>query len=246
VNGRVGSPSSAVLLPALGEPTSSLSGLAARLRAAGWVSETIGRQSRRNLADHVADLRLAWGRCSTPAPRLLIGASYGGMVAASFAKGIDASELAGVVLLDVPHPLSHRAITAAVGRRAEVELPNPEGVDLAAALTAMAEVEIPGSLGRLPLLVLSRGVNTWPGRDADLPMADRVWLAHQRLHTLMSADATFSTLHGVGHDMAQTHPAAVVDEVMRWWVDSSRSETTAHPTSTAPGDILAPTPRGLR
>ena len=100
MNGRVGSPSSAVLLPALGEPTSSLSGLAARLRAAGWVSETIGRQPRRNLADHVADLHSAWERCSTPAPRLLVGASYGGMVAASFLGWFTAGNIAGEFLAE--------------------------------------------------------------------------------------------------------------------------------------------------
>lgn len=214
---HTGSPELAALLPALGEPVSSLTPLARELAGRGFASDIIGRRARRDFRGHVADARADLERMPGDGPRLLVGASYGGMISIRVAGSSCAPHIAGLVLLDVPHPLSHRTISAAVGRRADAELPNPECVDLTAALIDLGETARPGSLSRLPLLVLSRGPGTWPGDDPDIPMADRVWLAHQRLHTQMSAAATFRVVEGVGHNMGRTHPALVADLIRGWW-----------------------------
>lgn len=196
---------------------SSLTPLAQELAARGFATDVIGRRARGNFRRHVADARADLLRMPGEGPRLLVGASYGGMVSICVAGSSSAPQIAGLVLLDVPHPLSHRTISAVVGRRAEAELPNPERVDLTAALADLGEKTHPGALSGVPLLVLSRGPGTWPGDDPDIPMADRVWLAHQRLHTQMSAVATFRVVEGVGHNMGRTHPALVANLIRDWW-----------------------------
>lgn len=222
----------AVLLPALGEPPSSLYALKGELAARGvGTAEIVSRCRGVGYVDHVAQARAAVAQADDGSqPVAIIGASYGGMVAAGAVarlageRGGDAGAVARLrmVMLDSPHPLTHAAVRGFVGRRAEVTLPNSEGVDLAAALATMRASCGPGSLGAVPLLVVSRGPGTWPGADPDIPSADRVWLAHQRLHTLMSRRSSLVVLPGVGHAVAALAPAVVADLVTAQPTDADR------------------------
>ncbi len=212
----VGSPASVVLLPALGEPASSLFGLAAELELQGLPASIVDRRPADRFEDHLGAARSVLATVDSGAPHLLVGASYGGMIAGVLACEADSLGIGGLVMLDSPHPLSHPTIRAFVGARADLELPNPEGVDLQAALTAVASHLQPGALRALPLLVLSRGPGTWPGDDPDLPTADRIWLAHQSLHRQLSELSTGLVLSEVGHQMGTTHPRLVADIIARW------------------------------
>lgn len=215
-----GSPDSAILLPALGEPPSSLDQLREALAVAGVAASVCGRgagefddhvdAALHRLASAVGDGRSGHGGV------WLIGASYGGMVAAAAAAVATAAgqSPAGLVLLDAPHPLSYRVISAVAGVRARQVLANPEGIDLAAALDRLGRECVPGRLDQVPLLVLARGPGQWPGHDADLPAADRIWMLHQQLWGLLSRRSRVDLLHGVGHAVAREAPAEAVRLVM--------------------------------
>jgi pimeloyl-ACP methyl ester carboxylesterase len=219
-----GSSVSVALLPALGEPPSSLAGLAERLASRGLSVMTIPRVTRSDLGEHVADA-LAAIEEARQRRVLLVGASYGGMVACALAAEQERLReqgalreprvVVGLVLLDSPHPLSHAVVRAYVGTRAHQLVANPEGVDLEHSLAWLRRQCPPGCLKSLPVTVLARGPGMWPGEDPALPAADRVWLAHQQLHGLLSVNAEVSRLPGVGHAVAVEAPDVVVAAVMR-------------------------------
>lgn len=208
-----GSSAPAVLLPALGEPPSSLAPLASALAAVGFEAVVLARRPRARFGEHVADTAQAIVDRGL-ASAIVVGASYGGLIACALAAA-PTWRGTGLVLLDSPHPLSHAVVRAYVGRRAARTLPNAEGVDLADALAAARRCCRPGALGSVPVEVLSRGAGTWPGSDPDLPVADRVWLAHQHLHGQLSTGARVRVLPGVGHDVARESPQDVVAAVRR-------------------------------
>lgn len=207
-----GSSVSAVLLPALGEPPSSLASLASALADVGVEAVVLPRRPRARFADHVADTQRAIAAAGL-SRAIVVGASYGGLIGCALV-GATTWRGAGLVLLDSPHPLSHAVVRAYVGERAAVDLPNSEGVDLADAMAAAGRCCLPGALGSVPIEVLSRGAGTWPGTDPDLPVADRIWLSHQRLFGQLSTGARVRVLTGVGHDVARDSPHDVVAAVL--------------------------------
>lgn len=221
----------AVLLPALGEPPSSLDLLAQKLAAHEVTTAAVVARSGGSFLAHVAQAAEAVMSLRDDADlTVIIGASYGGMVAAASVAGLIAggrnptviSSRVMLMMLDSPHPLTYPAVRALVGSRADVTLPNPERVDLTQALHGMREACAPGSLADMPLLIVSRGPGTWPGVDPDMPAADRVWLAHQRLHALMSRRSSVAVLAGVGHAMATQSPGTVARIAAAWLTDAGR------------------------
>ena len=96
------------------------------------------------LADVVAGIR---------GPVVLVGASYGGLVARCLAA-TSPERVAGVVLLDAVHEDLYPAVRAWVGSHADELLDDPEGLDLPASFEWARRRCPPGVLGDVPLVVL--------------------------------------------------------------------------------------------
>lgn len=244
-----------VVLPPLGAEEDEMAPLVDALRSR-WPTADVTVCVRPGGAGFEADLeqareafRAAVGSPGGSEPVIVVGASYGGMVArlallqlldergptqlgaASRADGGQVkgdrvsgdqvvspgedSRPVGLVLLDSPHEDSHALIRAYVGEEAAVELPNPEGVDLPAALQRLRRECPAGVLGRTPLIVLSRAEGTWAGDHWALGVAESLWLNGQRRLALLSRTGRCEVVDGSGHAIWREAPSAVVDAVGR-------------------------------
>lgn len=219
-----------VLSPSLGGDPAELDavvGLAQR-RWPGACAVVVGREGVTGFFAHVGQLvdALAAAAASRPGgPVVVVGASYGGMLARAAAVG-DAVQntgpITGLVLLDSPHPDAHRLTQALVGAEAEEILPNPEGVDLLEAMAWLSERSTAGSLDDLPLVVVSRGAGQWPGEHWALGQADAIWLAQQRRLALLAWGGRTWVADGAGHRLWLDRPELVVAAMTEVLDDGSR------------------------
>jgi pimeloyl-ACP methyl ester carboxylesterase len=144
---------------------------------------------RRTGKGQVADLHALLAAAGIDPPYVLVGHSYGGILVHEFASA-HRKEVAGVVLVDPSHPLQARRFLAALGppRRGESPIrnelraflrspPNAENVDMAA---SAAEARRAGTLGNLPLVVITAGRENSPALGLTLKrLLDRTWLSLQ-------------------------------------------------------------------
>lgn len=158
---------------------------------------------RRTAREKANDLRALLGAAGIEGPYVLVGHSYGGMLARVYAAA-DASDVVGLVLLDSAHPDQDSRFLAALPPRREGEpqalrqlrkelaatLPNPEGVDWNG---SSQQTRAAGPLGEKPLIVVTAGETDPPPELAALPgivrRLDRAWLQMQDDLAKLSADA---------------------------------------------------------
>lgn len=202
-----------IALVDLDRPVLGLSGLTEQQLVRGADGRpTAQRRTLLEDADRAAaDLAAALG---PGAPVVLVGASYGGLVARALA-GDGRACVVGLMLVDSPHEHLARTMADLVGPAAQVLVENPERVDLAESFRQAGAYSAPGSLGDLPLVVLARHRGPWPGGGPWADTADRLWRGHQRMLLPLSSAATYEEVGGSGHYVCQDRPEVVADAVRR-------------------------------
>jgi pimeloyl-ACP methyl ester carboxylesterase len=166
----------------------------------------------------IDDLERLLGRAGIAPPWVLVGHSYGGLLARLFAHAHPA-QTAGVVLVDAMGRDQTRRILAIWPRsqaktlRREQATPVREGVDVAASEALAARVH---SLGDTPLAVVTGGYQRWPHMGPSLTRAqNRQWATMQNELATLSSDHLHVVALRSGHfvQRADGQPEVVVRAV---------------------------------
>lgn len=157
------------------------------------LGNSVARPGVHDAADEIADLRGLVAAAHLPPPYVVVGHSYGGLLARLFARAHPGA-VRGLVLVDAVGRNQDRRTLAvwppskAPALRREITSPVDEGVDLAAGERLGARVT---TLGGLPLAVVTAGrhADEWGDLPAPLPRRlDRLWTAMQDELAQLSGD----------------------------------------------------------
>lgn len=185
----------------------------------------------RDLSSFLDELGGVLGSVATPV--ILVGHSFGALVAYEYARRFP-EQVAGLVLLDSSHPQqgprfaavsSEAQIAEEAALWAEWKADHPERPDLQD-LVARSGVAVPGSLGDLPLAVVTRG--RWPTfqeASVDRPGLtqaqhtgrERVWRELQAEFALASSRATHLQAEQSGHSVHLDQPALALTAIRNVW-----------------------------
>jgi pimeloyl-ACP methyl ester carboxylesterase len=198
--------------------------LARQTRVCAYDRAGLGRSAppprgRRTPRTQVRDLRLLLAAAKIQGPYVVVGHSWGGLLARLFAYGYPA-QTAGVVLLDAT---TFPYLTPSQARR--LHRTNREGIDVA---SAVAEADAIESLGDLPLVVLG----------SNKPRLATKLLAAQDAEASLSTDGVNATARLSTHYIQRPAPVGqpqVVVAAVRAVVAAARAHRT-----------LAPCPRLFR
>jgi pimeloyl-ACP methyl ester carboxylesterase len=178
-------------------------------------TQTFGTQA----SDLAALLRSA----GEPGPYVVVGHSFGGAEAVTFAAR-QPNELVGLVLLDATPPTwpaaacavpddgtdmagSFRTLCAAMHDPTQ----NPERLDVVAAFEEVTQID---ALGALPMTVVTAAERSFPGlAGSELARLDAVWDAGVSEWAALSTSSTVVEVDS-GHDIQLELPALVVREVL--------------------------------
>jgi pimeloyl-ACP methyl ester carboxylesterase len=170
-----------------------------------------------------ADLRALLEAAGEPGPYVLVGHSFGGAEAVTFAADFP-DEVTGLVLVDASPTTWPAAVcavpddgtpTAASFRQLckvfhDPQL-DPERVDVIPAFEHLASMS---SLGDLPLTVITADTRTAPGlAAAELERLNEVWAEGVDTWAALSSASTVVTVTDTGHNIQLEHPDVVVREV---------------------------------
>jgi pimeloyl-ACP methyl ester carboxylesterase len=179
-------------------------------RAGLGFSATAG--ANRTGRDEVSDLQALLEEAHVGAPYVLVGHSYGGMLAHEFASA-HPHDVAGLVLVDASHPRQAQRFLAALGRQRPGENPvreqlrtflrsnppNEEHLDMKASFAQAASA---GRLGRVPLVVITAGRENDPRLGLNLKrLLDRTWLSLQDDLARMSTNSVHVVADLSHHDV---------------------------------------------
>jgi len=184
----------------------------------------------------VKDLHTLLSKAGITGPYVLVGPSFGGFNVRLYADQYP-DEVVGLVLVDATHedwqerflavlppPAPNESQALKELRASFLEQPDPnqnaEGVDLEA---SAAQVRATGSLGDLPLVVLTRGRSDAPP-DFPADVAARLehaWLEMQQDLARLSTNSTHIIAEESGHYIAGDQPEVVVDAI-RQVVEAAR------------------------
>jgi pimeloyl-ACP methyl ester carboxylesterase len=171
----------------------------------------------RDAGDEVEDLRRLLERAHVASPYVLVGHSYGGLLARVFA-GAHPSEIAGVVLVDAMGRNQDRRMQAlwrAQPPRVSRQRPKPiaepiEGVDVAAGAGLDANVT---TLGDAPLAVITHGKAGSGGGPLPPSLrrpAERLWIEMQDELAALSSKSLHVIALRSGHLVPQEQPDVVI------------------------------------
>ena len=209
---------------ALVEPT-----IAARARVCSYDRPGTGTSdpatSTGTFSTQAMDLHDLLGMVGEPGPYLVVGHSFGGAVAVTFAS-LFADEVAGLVLIDASPTTWPDAVcaipddgsdaTATLGGLCGMFAPtgNSEHLDAVAAFAEAAQL---GPLGSLPMAVITAARRELP---ADLAAAhvdrlNEVWNLGQQAWAAMSSTSHLVSVEHTSHHIEIDQPGVVIDEITR-------------------------------
>lgn len=183
----------------------------------------------RTIQDAVDDLQALLRLARVPGPYLLVGHSFGGLILRMYADQ-NLQEVAGLLLLDVPHPeLPLRELSlvsppspgepsALTSFRnhviAEWNDPssNQEGFDIARSARQVLQGH---SLGDLPLVVITAGQDEWEeGFPTETAQAlEQDWMATQRELLLLSTNSRHIIASESMHAIQDYQPELVIETI---------------------------------
>jgi pimeloyl-ACP methyl ester carboxylesterase len=179
--------------------------------------------SSQTFADQAADLEALLRTAGEPGPYVVLGHSFGGAEAVTFAAQRPA-HVTGLVLLDAS-PVTWPSAVCAVpddgtDTAAEFRLTcdqmrhpahNAEHLDAVDAFDEVAEID---SLGVLPLIVVTASQRTFPGLAADqLARLNGVWNDGVDRWASLSTASTVVSVDDTGHDIQLDQPQVVIDQI---------------------------------
>jgi len=181
----------------------------------------------RPLADFAADLGAVLQGSGTPPPYVLVGSSFGGMVVTQYAS-LYPAEVAGLLLVDAPHPAGNQRTLAALPAEADDEPmalrefrklllatdrvpPETDEWEWLDVPTSIMEART-WDLDALPLIVLTAGRDEW---EAGFPLdaAERcaeVWLDMQHALAALSSRGQQRTIADSDHLIHERRPEVVL------------------------------------
>ena len=170
------------------------------------------------------DLHALLDTIGEPGPYVVVGHSFGGAEAVTFAS-LFADEVTGLVLVDaspttwpaalcaVPDDGSEAAATV-LGNCDGAFLPagNSEHLDVAAAFAEVSEVV---SLGSLPMAVVTATKRTLPAglAEAEVARLTEAWNKGQQDWMALSTSAHLVSVDDTGHHIEIDQPGVVIDEI---------------------------------
>jgi pimeloyl-ACP methyl ester carboxylesterase len=171
----------------------------------------------RDARDEIADLRRLLARARVEPPYVLVGHSYGGVLARVFAH-LYPSETAGLVLIDTLGRDGRRRLLAIWPRsqapkiRRGLATTVMEGVDLAVGEAIASKVT---SLGGMPLAVITAGrQDNFPRTPARLYRAlKRLWDGMQDELAARSENSVHVVALASNHDILSGQPSVIVQAV---------------------------------
>jgi len=196
-------------------------------RAGLGLSDTAPSQTRTS-KDIAQDLHTLLVNARIQKPYILVGHSLGGFHIRLFAS-LYPDEVAGMVLVDSSHPDQWSDVSAVLPTESLDEPPsikelrtipdinNLEKLDI---LASAAQVRATGSLGNLPLVVLSHSpTSTW---SANLNLSpdvaekvEKVWQKLQDELAGLSSSSTHIVATKAGHFIQLDEPRLVIDAILK-------------------------------
>ena len=174
-------------------------------------------------ADQADDLHAALSSLGETGPYLVVGHSFGGAEAVTFAAD-HRTEVSGLVLVDASPANWPRAVCAVTddGSPAAAEYQqmcdalsapadNAERLDGVAAFDEVAEI---GSLGDLPMVVMTARQHPWGLTDAENARLDDAWSAGQDHWSSLSTAARLVAVDDAGHNIQVDRPDVVIEHLL--------------------------------
>ena len=190
-------------------------------------------------ATSARDLHILLDEIGEPGPYVVVGHSYGGAQAVTFAASYPA-EVHGLLLLDATPPTWTAAGCAVPDDGSEAAADfvshcpdpaapadNPEQLDVVAAFAEVAAID---TLGSTPLSVVTAAEHPFPGLDAgEATRLQDVWNQGQEQWSSLSTGAQVITVQNTGHYIQLDRPDAVIAEIQKLLPEQ--------PTASAPASL---------
>jgi len=167
-------------------------------------------------ATQVADLHAALAAAGEPGPYLVVGHSFGGPEAVTFASKFE-HDVTGAVLIDASPTTWPSVVCSVPAYQAGCDLmrhPERDGERLDV-FPAFEQVSKITSLGDLPFTVITAAHRSTDGlTPAESVRLDRLWAAGEQRWAALSSASKVVTVDNTGHDIHIDQPQAVLDQVV--------------------------------
>lgn len=183
----------------------------------------------RTYRDRITDLHTLLQKMEVPGPSVLVGHSMGGQLVRLYAA-LYPQDVAALVLIDASHETQFERLEAALPPAKEGEHPwitekrlkrgswkqpvNDERIDN---VTGFEQMRVCGSLGNLPLVVITRGRAPDSG-DAPQEIIDeweQIWWQLQCEQAALSTNSRHIVAEKSGHLINQDEPELIIEEIRR-------------------------------